>query len=304
MPVRRFARPHAEGIQSVDLRQPWLSTAKTALDRDGAVVLTGTGLADAAAVTGEQMLVESELLLPYLEELTVYAAGHLRQYPPTGSDSRVLDVLRNPALHEIARAVLGPECYLANYMGHTVLPGSHTQPVHADWGPLWADYPDYHPPFLLAYNLALVPTDESNGSVEVWPGTHRRCGAFNAGALTVREAELTRQARSRPPEQVVMAAGDLLIRDVRTWHRGTHNPSATARPMIFGLLAAEWYRYQSSRPLVLSEALADQVPEVGIAVACEFTAAEFDPVRWSIDSGTELAADGGSSGSTSGRRTR
>ncbi|WP_283133087.1 phytanoyl-CoA dioxygenase family protein [Rhizohabitans arisaemae] len=279
MPVRIRAAARRSALHRVDVRGDRLTEAVTALDRDGAVVLTGTGLAESAGVTAAQMLGELDLLLPHLDELTVYAHGHLRQYPHTGTDSRVLDVLGNRALLDLSREVLGPDRYMANYMGHTVLPGSGTQPAHADWGPLWPGHPGYHPPFLLAYNLALVPTDETNGSIRLWPGSHRVVDEFTPGALTVRAEALARVA---PPLQVPMDAGDLLVRDVRTWHCGTHNASAVPRPIVFGLIAAGWYRYQSTRPLTISAELADRVGALGVEVMCDFTDDEFDPVRWSV----------------------
>lgn len=262
----------------------WVGECVSALDVDGAVVLTGTGLDAAAAETGAEMLGVLDLLLPYEPELTVYARGHLRQYPPTGPGSRVLDVLGSTALLQPARAVLGADCYVANYMGHTVLTGSAPQPVHADWGPLWTSTRDYHPPFLLAYNLALLPTDAANGAIEAWPGTHRLSDGFAPGALTVRPDALAARRVGRAPVPVPMEAGDLLLRDVRTWHRGTNNSSAAPRPIVFGLVSAGWYRYDTTRPLLLSGALAPAVADLGVEVLCEFTDAELDPVALSVGS--------------------
>lgn len=261
----------------------WVAGCVEALASDGAVVLTGTGLAAAAAATGAEMGRVLEQLLPYEQDLTVYARGHLRQYPPTDADSRVLDVIGSAALLEPCRAVLGPDCYVANYMGHTVLPGSDEQPVHADWGPLWPDNTDFHPPFLLAYNLALMPTEAANGAIEAWPGTHRIATGFNPRALTVRPEVLAARAAEVPPVPVPMDTGDLLLRDVRTWHRGTRNGSAEPRPIVFGLVSASWYRYETSRPLLLSESLRAGVDGLGVGVLCGFTDVDLDPVAMSVD---------------------
>ncbi len=77
-------------VQRIDVRGPaadWLGGAVTALETDGAVVLTGTGLGEAARATAATMLGELPALMPHEPELTVYARGHLRQYPPVAPDS-------------------------------------------------------------------------------------------------------------------------------------------------------------------------------------------------------------------------
>lgn len=262
----------------------WLNETRAALLRDGLAVVTGTGLEAAAAHTGAVMLEALDDLLPLEEDLTVYARGHLRHYPPTGPDSSVLDVLGSAALLKPVRHVLGPDCYIANYMGHTVLPGADAQPVHADWGPLWADLGVHHPPFLLAFNLALQDLDASTGAIEVWPGTHRPQDAFEPGRLTVSPSAVAERSRTDPSVRVTMVTGDLLLRDVRTWHRGSTNPAGTARPIVFGLVSAGWYRYRTSRSLLLATALRPRAEALGVEILCDYTDAVLDPVALSVGS--------------------
>ena len=271
-------------VRKLDVARPateWLDAAVAALDADGAVVLTGTGLADAAQATAATMLGELPDLLAHEAELTVYARGHLRQYPPVAAGSGAPRLFAPPAAVGLYRAILGADCYVANYMGHTVLPGSDPQPVHADWGPLWNELRVFHPPFLLAYNVALVETDLRNGGIELWPGTHRILDGFDKGALTVSATARRHRSGSSQVGTVEMAPGDILVRDVRTWHRGTHNPSAAPRPIVFGLVAAPWYRYRSTRPMVLARGLCPAVDALDIGVACEYTD-NLDPVALSV----------------------
>jgi hypothetical protein len=275
---------HRVLVQRVDVAEPgpgWLDAAVSAVDRDGVVILTGTGLGAAARGTAATMLDQLPTLLPYEDELTVYARGHLRQYPPVAAGSGAPGLFAHPAAVAVYRAVLGEACYLANYMGHTVMPESSPQPLHVDWGPLWPELGVFHPPFLLAYNIALVDTGAGNGGIELWPGTHRILGGFDSGALTVSPA--ARRQRQGPGRvgTAQMSPGDILIRDVRVWHRGTHNPSDAPRPIVFGLVAAGWYRYRSTRPMLLSGSLRPAVEALDIDVACEYTD-ELDPVALSV----------------------
>jgi hypothetical protein len=280
--ARRMSRDLVLRVDVTGRDEGWTGKAVAALDADGAVVLTGTGLAGVAAATAATMLDDLAALREHEADLTVYARGHLRQYPPVSAGSDADRLFAHPAAVAVYRAVLGEDCYVANYMGHTVLPGSRPQPVHADWGPLWSGLPVFHPPFLLAYNVALVQTDLRNGGIELWPGTHRVLDGFDPGALTA-SAAAQRRAGPERAGTAEMAPGDILIRDVRTWHRGTHNASAAARPIVFGLVAAPWFRYRSTRPMLLGHALRPAVDALGVDVACQYTD-DLDPVALSVGS--------------------
>lgn len=262
--------PHTPSVRSFDVSAPqgtWLDAASQALAADGAVLLTGTGLAGRAREVGERMLAEVPLLVAHHDTLMAYDDGHMRHRPPGGGDGHVAAFLGHPAVLALCGGAL-PAPRVISYHGHTVLPGSSPQPIHADWEPLWPQ--GGHPPFMLAVNIALVDTGEHNGSIEVWPGTHQLASqdVYRPGSLCVREDLLEERRRSRPPERVAMRPGEVLVRDVRLWHRGTWNTSGTARPMLWLLLAAPWLR---AEPSVLLEAdVRDAVEALPVEVAAEY----------------------------------
>lgn len=245
----------------------WLPAAAGALAADGAVLLTGTGLAGMAREVGERMLAEVPVLVDHHDVLKAYDDGHMRHRPPGGG--HVAAFLGHPAVLALCREPL-TEPRVLSYHGHTVLPGSRPQPVHADWEPLWPRSVAAHPPFMLAVNIALVDTGADNGSIEVWPGTHELASqdVYRPGSLCVREELLEERRRARPPGRVAMRAGDVLVRDVRLWHRGTTNTTGTARPMLWLLLAASWLR---AEPSVLLEAeVRGEVEALAVEVAAEY----------------------------------
>ncbi|MFI9559230.1 phytanoyl-CoA dioxygenase family protein [Nonomuraea endophytica] len=260
----------------------WLPAAAGALAADGAVLLTGTGLAGRAREVGARMLAEVPLLLDHHDVLMAYDDGHMRHRPPGGGDGHVAAFLGHPAVLALCREPLTAPRVLS-YHGHTVLPGSRPQPVHADWEPLWPGSVA-HPPFMLAVNIALVDTGADNGSIEVWPGTHELASqdVYRPGSLCVREELLEERRPARPPERVAMRAGDVLVRDVRLWHRGTTNTTGTARPMLWLLLAASWLR---AEPSVLLEAeVRGEVEALAVEVAAEYVG---HPVGALSESGAE-----------------
>lgn len=52
---------------------------------------------------------------------------------------------------------------------------------------------------------------------------------------------LEERRASRPPSQVTVPFGSVLLRDPRTWHAGMPNPSSTDRIMIAVAYQAEWF---------------------------------------------------------------
>ncbi|WP_101786720.1 phytanoyl-CoA dioxygenase family protein [Nonomuraea indica] len=264
--------PRATSVAAVDVSADpaaWLPAACEALAADGAVLLTGTGLAEPARDVGARMLAEVPLLMEHHDALMAYDDGHMRHRPPGGLDGHVTSFLGHPAVLALCGASLQAPRVIS-YHGHTVLPGSSPQPVHADWEPLWPHPGLTHPPFMLAVNIALVDTGDDNGSIEVWPGTHVLASpeVYRHGSLCVREELLAGRRAVRPPERVAMRPGDVLVRDVRLWHRGTRNTSGTARPMLWLLLAAPWLR---AEPSVLLEAgVRGEVEALPVEVAAEY----------------------------------
>jgi Phytanoyl-CoA dioxygenase (PhyH) len=207
--------------------------------RDGWAVIRGITDGDHVSAVGDAMLADARRLEEYSHSHRVRAPGHIGQVPPLRPGLVFCDLACNPTVIAIARSLFDASPYLAFYSGHTLMPGAQCQPVHLDLGHLWQRRAVAHPPYILAVNNAVVDVDDVNGSMEVWTGSHADLNPPYRGAtLCLADAGLgDRHTALRVP----MRAGDVLLRDMRLWHRGLENRTSLARPMMWSLLAAEWY---------------------------------------------------------------
>jgi ectoine hydroxylase-related dioxygenase (phytanoyl-CoA dioxygenase family) len=205
------------------------------------------------------------------DEEAIYASGHIRQPPPTDQDLILPDTLSPPLVARLCHSMVGAEVYLARYLGHTVMPEAVPQPVHADWEPLWPHHRSAHPPWIFSVNIAVVDTDDANGAIEVWPGSHRCTGAttFRPASLAVTSRSLRLRRWRRPPRRVAMATGDVLVRDARLWHRGTTNATTTPRPMLFLIFAANWFATDVT--LTLPSHMREQIENLDVRVQCIYS---------------------------------
>lgn len=146
-------------------------------------------------------------------------------------------VFADPAIFEdadvlaVVELLAGKEFVMCQLASDTPLRGSQDQDLHRDTPPLFPEWGMETPPFQLAVNFPLVDVTRENGPMEVAPGTH----------MMEKNDALARIAAGEIPlEPILMDAGDVLIRDVRSIHRGTPNGSAEARPMIVIGYSRRW----------------------------------------------------------------
>ena len=76
-----------------------------------------------------------------------------------------------------------------------------------------------------------------NGSTEVWPGTHLIVDADPADGKPDQLEERTRRLASL---RTNISTGSIVVRDLRMWHRGVPNNSATIRPMLALIYQRSW----------------------------------------------------------------
>eukprot|EP00747_Dinoflagellata_sp_TGD_P197269 gnl/TRDRNA2_/TRDRNA2_68455_c0_seq1.p1 gnl/TRDRNA2_/TRDRNA2_68455_c0~~gnl/TRDRNA2_/TRDRNA2_68455_c0_seq1.p1 ORF type:complete len:192 (-),score=15.25 gnl/TRDRNA2_/TRDRNA2_68455_c0_seq1:517-1062(-) len=129
-------------------------------------------------------------------------------------------------------------------------------------------YQDYHPDgmrpidfgadpesvkdlLFLSVNFPLVDINATNGPFEIIPGTQH---------MTVADADTLLETGSLQPIPLHMQRGDVMIRDLRTLHRGSPNLDGFPRPMaVWGFAAdphAVWGDLRDGpRPLPGPEAL-------------------------------------------------
>jgi phytanoyl-CoA dioxygenase PhyH len=173
--------------------------------------------------------------------------GHLQQGPPPFAPCVFSDIVANPFVIQVTRALLGDGVYNSFYNGNTNCPGSGTQPLHRDGGHLWPGLEVAHPAASVVVNISPMDVSEENGSVELWPGTHL------VTSVEGRVDEQAEEARRRivPPVRGNAKKGSVLIRDIRLWHRGVPNPSDRPRHMIALIHNIRWL--QRGKPLKFNQ---------------------------------------------------
>ena len=135
------------------------------------------------------------------------------------------DVLR------IVMNLVGEDASMCQLATDTPLEGSDYQEIHRDAPPLFPETGLETPPFQLAVNFSLIDVTEENGPFETTRGTHMISKEEGLRRLESGEVRL---------EPLLMKAGDVMIRDVRTLHRGTPNRTAEPRPMVVVGYSRRW----------------------------------------------------------------
>ena len=230
-------------VQAGCLEATHRRAAVEAVMRWGYVVLKDVVDTAHVEVLWHRMLEDVEQILSRDEVPTQFTAGHLQQDPPPFAPFLFRDVLLNDLVIDVTEGVLGRGVKNTFYSGNTNLPGSETQPVHADIGQLWPNLEHAHPAYGLVVNVPVVDMGPENGSTELWPGTHLDTSiAIQDGNIRVAADRLAAQRAVAAPVQPVVHAGDVLIRDVRMWHRGMTNRSDRPRPMIAMIHNCAWWK--------------------------------------------------------------
>jgi ectoine hydroxylase-related dioxygenase (phytanoyl-CoA dioxygenase family) len=208
------------------------------------VVLSQVVPLEQVATLRQRMLADLETMrAPTDGFATQFTQGNIQQDPPPFPPYLFREVLSNEAVVEVSRAVLGDGIINTFYSGNTNLPSSAIQPVHFDTGHIWPGCA--HPPHMLVVNLPLVDFTLANGATEIWPGSHLVADVGTPGSIRLRAEDLDEQRRRREPLQVEIKAGDMLIRDMRLWHRGMPNHTGEVRTMIAMIHVASWWRVDS-----------------------------------------------------------
>jgi hypothetical protein len=165
--------------------------------------------------------------------------GHLQQVPPRSAPFVDPHIVSNPVVMELLRSVLGEGFFLSLYSANVNTPGSVAQQVHADAGHLWfnagsgaSKWPLFHPATTLVVNVPLTDVDEVNGSTELYLGSHKD----TEFEQWVPESQLHRYPRYRANS----TKGDVVIRDIRTWHRGMPNHATRHRHMLAMIVNVWW----------------------------------------------------------------
>lgn len=155
---------------------------------------------------------------------------HLYVEGPFATEEFVANPLIVPLIHKL----LGIDAACTWASADTPLPGSDYQFAHADGRPLFRDQGLSLPMYAMAVNFPLVDFTRENGPLEIWPN----------GSHLVSDVAPEVGVKGRDPEQVLMSAGSMLVRDNRMWHRGSPNFSQMARPNLALVYNRSWYRFE------------------------------------------------------------
>ncbi len=220
----------ADGI--VRVRRHERERAARAIAEDGCVIIERAVPRGPLARLRRRMDRDTRDLLRYCATLggNPRAAGHLQQGPPPFADYVFAEVAMNAAAVAAATAVFDAPPRLTFYNGNTNCPGSVTQHLHMDGVHHTGPEEPVATTSSMVVNIPPGPMHEGNGAIELWPGSHR-VGVYDERRRITAEMQ-ARQRACRSPLQACAEPGDILLRDVRLWHRGVPNPSTRPRHMI------------------------------------------------------------------------
>jgi len=163
---------------------------------------------------------------------------HLPMVPPFSDPN----VVANPIAVQVMAAVLGDDLRCSFYHSNTAYPGSNYQRIHRDTGPLFrTEFQVPTPVTHVVLNIALCDFTLENGSTEVWPGSHLIVDSDSADSSADQlEARVEHLASIRTN----IPAGSIVVRDLRTWHRGMPNNSDEVRTMLAIVYQRGWTAVQ------------------------------------------------------------
>jgi len=167
-----------------------------------------------------------------------YFPGHFQLQIP---NTHVLpDIIGNPAVMDIIHEIFGTNFFLSSYTCNANI-SQHHQPFHMDTnhhhsGKILQTIGNCGPPYQIIVNFYLEDVNEANGSLDIIPKSHQ-------------DLDFELDDEGRLSERVLNGKtiihgngkkGTIILRDKRTWHRGTPNPSKKPRFMISCTYTSGW----------------------------------------------------------------
>jgi len=219
----------AAELQSGVMNDDNVKRAARALKECGYVVLENAISRDWIDRTRQ---VSDETLERYLRTLApekreYYETIHTAMFPPRCSPFMDAVAIENPFAVQVTEAVFGPDFFCTFYNTNTQWPHSGIQHIHRDYDHLFPELPIALPIIQVVVNILLTDFTLENGATEVWPGTHLIVDGCpkDADALDERASML-------PSVRTTAPAGSIILRDMRTWHRGMPNQTNEIRTML------------------------------------------------------------------------
>lgn len=240
-----------------------LQAALEGLHQDGLLVLKS--VVDVSHIDNLRAAMNAETQTVLDHRAGLFNQGvksNILQCPPVANgDCLFDDVYFNPYVIQIANSYLGSKPIWNFTTGNNALAGTAglRQPVHKD-------ITFHHPtaPFYFIANIVLSDFTPANGATEFWLGSHAHTTSKDQIPCTaetkvrqqivgydpscnVKPSIISARRKIRPPIQPTCRKGDILIRDLRTWHAGMPNPSDEDRIMVAIGYQAPWYQNNTQR---------------------------------------------------------
>lgn len=186
----------------------------------------------------EKILAWREATLPLLEkqiaiegkETSRGSSRYYVTYPFKGPFADP-EIYEDPDILALVEILAGKNFVMCQLASDTPVLGSEFQEIHRDCPPLFPELMAETPMFQLALNFPLVDVTPQNGPLEIARGTHM---------ITKEEGFAKLKSGETFIEPVPMQMGDVILRDVRTLHRGTPNKTNEPRTMVVIGYSRSW----------------------------------------------------------------
>jgi len=151
----------------------------------------------------------------------------------------VPNLINNKTCNKLKK-VFGSNYYLYSFTCNANL-AKEDQPYHMDcshFHPIEAikTFGSPGPPLQIIVNVYLQDTNEENGSFDIVPGSHLFTDFEINEEGIIDKKFINKSVRCNLPK------GSVIIRDKRTWHRGTKNITDIPRYMIGTSYSIGWYK--------------------------------------------------------------
>lgn len=165
-----------------------------------------------------------------------------------GRGTPFIRLLENDVLHAFLSPILGDTCILYAYTSSSMPPGgtNYSRRIHVDCPRIIPGYVTN-----VGITLALDDFTDENGAMALLPGSHKVETAPT-------ESEFDSGAVSAYPR-----AGDAIVFNARTWHRGGVNRTATYRHAVTINVCRSYMRQQFDFPRLVKPDIVEMLGERG-----------------------------------------
>ena len=169
-----------------------------------------------------------------------YFNGHNQVHLPNTKNDIPTEIIFNKKIHDIVGSILGKSYYMYSYNCNANL-ARKNQPYHMDCSHFHSldvikKFGSPGPPLQLIVNIYLQDTDEENGSFDIVPKSHLFTDFEIGEDGNIDSKYIKNSVRCNLPK------GSIIIRDKRTWHRGTKNNTNNIRYMVGTSYSVSWYK--------------------------------------------------------------